>query len=406
MVFRELDEYLAHRKSAGKLSIPNDHCVLLLNYEAVTPILKKLRKVKWDRCIYDEAQRLKQRSSRSSRDAALLAGSCTRRLALTGTPMDLDSKDLWAIFRFVKPDLFGTVWKAFEKTFLVKAVLDLKKRGIIARQKEMLRFQIAKRKAPMREDMIPVFAEMCSPHAMRISKEEAGIESAKIHKIKFDLDPEEDKFYRKLEKKMIVKVNGQTIKTPLKIVQIGKLQQITGGHIKDENGEIHRVGATKQRMLRKAIEERVDPGTPFVVFCKYVWEVHMIARMLRRRGYGRIGELWGKVKDGKLDKKRTNLLLDFQRGKYDGMVCQQRTGGVGVDLYRARTFFVYSMGHSFIDWDQMISRGDFLEQNERADFFILMVRNSIDSDIVVCHNKKRSISEQFYGRLKRQNERN
>jgi hypothetical protein len=66
------------------------------------------------------------------------------------------------------------------------------------------------------------------------------------------------------------------------------------------------------------------------------------------------------------------MLLGFQRGDLDWMVCQQKTGGVGVDLYRARwKFFVYSMGHSFIDYDQMMSRFDFLEQNDAADIYIL-----------------------------------
>lgn len=400
-VFRDFNDYVAHRKKVGAQSIPNDPCVLLLNYEAVTPILKKLRKVKWDRVIYDEAQRLKNRSSRSSRDAGLLAKSAKRRLALTGTPMDLDPKDLWAIMRFVEPEAFGDRWKDFEDEFLVKPTIDLKKaRGAVERKKMMLAHQIAKRKAPLREDMIEEFVERIAPHAMRISKEDAGIEPAIVHQVKFDLDPHEDKLYRKLEKTMVVKTGGVTIKAPLKITQIGKLQQITGGFIKDELGELHEVGTTKRRVLKRLILEQID-GEPLVVFCKYVWEVHMIAAMLKRMGMGRGAKLWGKVKDKKLDKRRTRLLLNFQRGKYDWMVCQQKTGGVGVDLYRARKFFVYSMGHSFIDYDQMLSRGDFLEQNEQAEFFLLVVRSSIDTDIIACHKKKRSISEQFYDRLQR-----
>jgi hypothetical protein len=110
-------------------------------------------------------------------------------------------------------------------------------------------------------------------------------------------------------------------------------------------------------------------------------------------------KLWGKVKDVKRDKRRTNMLLAFQQGKLNWMVCQQRTGGVGVDLYRARKAFVYSMGHSFIDYDQMLSRLDFIEQNEPADFFLLMVRKSIDTDIATAVKRKKSITEAFYDRL-------
>lgn len=399
-VFHSLDDYLDHRKKVAPLSIPNDHCALLMNYEAVTPLLKRLRKVRWDRIVYDEAQRLKNRTSRSSKDAGLLAKSAKRRLALTGTPMDLDPKDLWGIMRFVEPDALGTVWKEFEDEFLVKPKIDLKKaKGMLQRQRMMKAFLVAKRKAPMREDMTEEFACRIGPYVKRITKEDAGIERARVKVVKFDLDPQEEKAYRKLEKTMVFKQKGLKVKAPLKVTQIVKLQQLTGGHIKDEDGEVHRTGTSKRRLLRRLILKHVH-GEPFVVFCKFVWEVHMIERLIKRLGFARVGKLWGKVKDIKTDKRRTNLLLSFQRGELDALVCQQKTGGVGVDLYRARKFFVYSMGHSFIDYDQMLSRGDFLDAEEQAEFFILAVRWSIDTDIVVCHKKKRSISKQFYGRLK------
>jgi hypothetical protein len=398
-VHRDLESYDAHRKK-----YPNKHRILLLNPEQVTPIRDKLRRRKWDRFVWDEAQRLKNRTSQSSRDAAHIAKSAKRRLALTGTPMDLDPKDLWAIMRFVQVDVLGDRWGDFEDYFLQKPNIDIKKaRGVLQRQRMMLAYQIAKRKAPMREDRIDEFAELVSPHVMRISKEDAGITPANVHIVEFDLDPQEAKRYRKLEKNMVVKAKGKTIKTPLKITQIGKLQQITGGYIKDEEGEVHWIGTTKRRILRKWIRKKIDGAfgvsEPFVVFCKYTHEVHVIARVLERMDLGPGAKLWGKVKDIKRDKRRTNMLLGFQRGDFNWMVCQQRTGGVGVDLYRARKAFVYSMGHSFIDYDQMLSRLDFIEQIEPADFYLLTVRKSIDTDIVVSVKRKKSITEAFYGRL-------
>src|SRR3546814_7122345 len=98
---------------------------------------------------------------------------------------------------------------------------------------------------------------------------------------------------------------------------------------------------SNRRRLRRAIKKHAA-GQPFVVFCKFVWEVHMIARFLERMDLGPGAKLWCKVKDMKRYPKRTNMLLNFQKGKYAWMVCQQRTGCVGVDLYYARKFFVYS----------------------------------------------------------------
>lgn len=402
-VHRDLDSYLKHQKDFEKAWGHRDHCILLVNPEQLTPLVKKIRRIKWDRIIWDEAQRLRNRASRSSRDAALLAGSSRKRLALTGTPMDKNPKEMWALMRFIAVHVFGSVWKDFDNHFIEQPKIDLKKKmRPMQRQRMMLAYRIAKQKAPIRKDRLKEYAKLIGPYVKRISKEDAGIEEAKVKLIKFNLDPQEETQYRKLERNMIVKHKGVTIKTPLKITMIGKLQQLTGGHIKDEEGELHRTGTTKRRQLRRAIQRHVKDGEPFVVFCKFVWEVHMVARVLERMNLGKGAKLWGKVKDLKRDLRRTNMLLDFQRGQYNWMVCQQRTGGVGVDLYRARKFFVYSMGHSFIDYDQMLSRGDFLDQDTRAEFFLLAVQSSIDTDIIASVKDKKSITEQFYGRLKQQ----
>lgn len=401
----KLPWYSVHRSLESYRKSNQPHRILLLNYEAVTPQLKQLRRLRWHRIIYDEAQRVKNRTSRSSRDAGLLASSGDRRLLLTGTPIDGNPRDLWAAMRFIAPQVFGTVWKEFAKNFLEEPTLNLNKKGAIARQKEMLRYQIAKNKAPVREDMMQVYADLISPHTKRISKEDAGIERASVRKVLFDLDDIELQQYRKLEKSMVVRQGGVVIKTPLKITQIGKLQQITGGHIKDEDGIIHRVGTSKRRLLRRLIAKHVPEGEPFVIFCKYVFEVQELARMIERAGYGKGAILWGKVKDKKKEKTRTNMLLAFQRGEYPWIICQQKTGGVGVDLYVARKFFVYSMGHSYIDYDQMLSRGDFLEQNERADYFLLLARLTIDIDIATSVEVKKSITETFYRRLQRKQQR-
>lgn len=402
-VHRSLESYLEQRtydRTRYEVFGVDSHRILLLNYEAVTKILKKLRRLKWDRIVYDEAQRLKNRASRSSRDAGLLAASGHRRLLLTGTPIDGNPRDLWAAMRFIAPDVFGTVWKKFVEEFLEEPNIDLSKPvGMLQRQKMQLAYMIAKQKAPVREDMMQEYADLIAPHVKRITKEEAGIIRARVRKIKFDLDPVELKQYRKLERRMVIRQGGKVIKTPLRITQIGKLQQITGGHIKDEDGDLHRIGTSKRRLLRRLLLKYTDAAVPFVVFCKYIFEVHELARMIERAGYGKGAKLWGKVKDIKTDKRRTNMLLGFQRGEYPWIICQQRTGGVGVDLYRAKKFFVYSMGHSYIDYDQMLSRGDFMEHDVAANYFLLMARSTIDIDIVMGVEAKKSITETFYDRL-------
>ncbi len=66
-----------------------------------------LKKIQWTAVIADEAQALKNPLSQQSRAVRSLHSS--RRLALTGTPVENNLTDLWSIFDFVLPGLLGNL---------------------------------------------------------------------------------------------------------------------------------------------------------------------------------------------------------------------------------------------------------------------------------------------------------
>jgi len=77
--------------------------------------LESLRQITWTAIIVDEAQAIKNPQSKQSK--AVRALHSTRRLALTGTPVENRITDLWSIFDFISPGLLGnlTGFKEFAK---------------------------------------------------------------------------------------------------------------------------------------------------------------------------------------------------------------------------------------------------------------------------------------------------
>lgn len=65
-----------------------------------------LQKMKWQYMILDEAQAIK--SSQSSRWKNLLSFHCRNRLLLTGTPIQNNMQELWALLHFIMPSLFDS----------------------------------------------------------------------------------------------------------------------------------------------------------------------------------------------------------------------------------------------------------------------------------------------------------
>jgi DNA helicase INO80 len=80
--------------------------VLITSYQLVVQDAAYFQKVKWQYMILDEAQAIK--SSQSSRWKSLLGFHCRNRLLLTGTPIQNNMQELWALLHFIMPSLFDS----------------------------------------------------------------------------------------------------------------------------------------------------------------------------------------------------------------------------------------------------------------------------------------------------------
>ncbi|WIA08331.1 hypothetical protein OEZ85_007772 [Tetradesmus obliquus] len=104
---------LADRKTLRRLLAPSrlygraaPFHVALTSYQIAVADEAVLRKVKWQFMILDEAQAIK--SSGSARWRALLTFGCRNRLLLSGTPIQNNLQELWALLHFIMPQLFDS----------------------------------------------------------------------------------------------------------------------------------------------------------------------------------------------------------------------------------------------------------------------------------------------------------
>ncbi|XP_065883636.1 chromatin-remodeling ATPase INO80-like isoform X2 [Dysidea avara] len=80
--------------------------MLITSYQLIVRDIKYFQRTKWQYMILDEAQAIK--SSTSQRWKILLSFNCRNRLLLTGTPIQNNMAELWALLHFVMPTLFDS----------------------------------------------------------------------------------------------------------------------------------------------------------------------------------------------------------------------------------------------------------------------------------------------------------
>jgi SNF2 family DNA or RNA helicase len=360
----------AFKKAKGKKRI------LLAHYELLPSLITKALRIKWGIVILDESQRIKARASRQSRNLRRLR-HVEQRVALSGTPMDDSEIDLWGQMRFIEPAALSDVWDVFDRNFL-------KPSGFMGYGRKF------------REEMRLEFNRRIAPYCLRISRDEAGIPDPELVWQPVPLLGRQASLYADLERDWVVSVEGHSIETTMEITNRVKLQQVCNGFIFNEAGDHFEVGQAKLRRLRFLLKHRVS--SPVIIFCQYLPEVPMIADACRAYS-SRVGVLTGAVKDRKSKPHRSNLIRSFQAGELDYLICQQKTGGVGIDLYRARDAIVYSFNESFIDFDQMKSRMD-VQGNDPPTIFLIYAQGTIDEVKKEAVLSKRSFNEVILNRFK------
>jgi SNF2 family DNA or RNA helicase len=90
--------------------------VVLTTYSIVARDVEQLAPITWGRLVLDEAQQVKNANTAQARAAQRLRA--TRRVALTGTPVENRLSELWSIMHVLNPGLLGSA-RAFRERFAV-----------------------------------------------------------------------------------------------------------------------------------------------------------------------------------------------------------------------------------------------------------------------------------------------
>ncbi|XP_037597799.1 DNA repair and recombination protein RAD54B isoform X5 [Cebus imitator] len=82
-------------------------CVMGMSYEMLLRSLDQIKDIKFDILICDEGHRLKNSAIKTT--TALISLSCDKRIILTGTPIQNDLQEFFALIDFVNPGILGSL---------------------------------------------------------------------------------------------------------------------------------------------------------------------------------------------------------------------------------------------------------------------------------------------------------
>lgn len=334
--------------------------VIVLNYEALVDshMQVALAKARPNWIVADEAHKLKSPSGVVSRAMARLGARAEKRIALSGTPMPHSPLDAYAQYRFLDPTIFGSSVTAFKARYCIMGgfspspgspgvqVIGWRDMDDLNRRF----YSIADR--VIKGDVVDL------PPVMHVARP-------------VTLDEASKKLYRQLKEELIAEIAAGVVTAQNAMVKLLKLQEITSGHLKTDQGESQTVNTIKADAVAEILDD-LDPQEPVAVFCRFRHDITAVDAVAVKAGRPCFRLYGGQ-----------NQLAEWKAAAGQGAVLavQIQAGGLGVDMTLACYCILYSIGFSMGDYLQALARLDRPGQTRPVTYIHLVTQDTVDERI-------------------------
>ncbi|CAL4075902.1 unnamed protein product, partial [Meganyctiphanes norvegica] len=350
-------------KFVQKVLRPGKWDVCITSYEMIVREKAPLKKIKWKYMVIDEAHRIKNEKSLLSR--VIRTFKTTNRLLLTGTPLQNNLHELWALLNFLLPEVFSSA-SDFDAWFDTNQALGDK--SLVERLHAILRpFLLRRLKSEVEKSLLP-----------------------KIEvKLFVTLSEMQKDWYKKILLKDIDIINGAGGKRKMQVQNV--LMQLrkccnhpylfagaepgppytTDFHLVENSG--------KMVLLDKLLSKLNSAGNRVLIFSLMTRTLDILEDycIWRKYTYCRI--------DGSTDHESRHMqIAEYNKPKSKKFIfmLSTRAGGLGINLATADTVILYDS-----DWNpqidlQAMDRAHRIGQKGQVKVFRFIQENTVEEKLV------------------------
>ncbi|MEN8258433.1 MAG: DEAD/DEAH box helicase [Thermodesulfobacteriota bacterium] len=338
--------------------------LIIASYGLLQQEEKLFAQINWQTIILDEAQAIKNMSTKRSK--ATMNLQARFKVITTGTPIENHLGELWNLFNFINPGLLGSL-QNFNQNFAVPIERhnDKDKRRIL--KKILQPFILRRIKSQVLEELPPKTEIVLK---VKMSKEEAI-------------------FYEALRQESLAAITGEDSATnkPMKILAaITRLRQASC-HPRLV-APTSNLSSSKLNLFAKVIEDLLENNHKALVFSQFVSHLTLIRELLDARGISY------QYLDGTTPALQRQKRVDaFQAGEGDLFLISLKAGGVGLNLTAADYVIHMDPWWNPAVEDQASDRAHRIGQVHPVTIYRLVCAHTIEEKILTLHREKKDLAD-------------
>lgn len=359
----------------------------------------------------DESQRIKTPGAKRTKSITNLGRHATMKRILTGTLLTNSPLDSYSQFKYLSPNIIGfNTYSGFKSHFSI--IEKMTAYNKVKQCNQEYDHVVAYRN-------IPEMVKSISPYTYFVRKEDCLDLPDKIYEtIYVDLTTEQKRMYDQLVVDGIAKIREQNpevevpefsspdeelwwfiqqsmgattgiVKSENTLTTLLRLQQIIGGWVNDDLGELHELKSNRLKTLMDTVDG-IEGSV--IIWARFKPEMLAIAKELRKAyGDDSVVEYHGSVDIA----DRADNVKRFQAKSARFFVGNTHSGGIGLTLTAATTMIYYSNDFSYEARAQSEDRAHRIGQKHNVVYIDLIAMGTVDEKIAKALKAKEKMAGDF-----------
>jgi SNF2 family DNA or RNA helicase len=337
--------------------------LILTTYAIMRNEVERLKEEDFHYMILDESQNIKNIKAQTTQAALMIRSD--HRLALSGTPIENNLGELYSLFRFLNPRMFGSTHR-FNEDFLMPIQKDNNKDAMAALRQKIYPYVLRRLKKDVLDDLPDKIEQVLT----------------------VEMNPAQYKLYHQRRAFYEVAIQQQVADKGIESSQffifqaLNELRQIATVPEAVSEG---RVASAKLELLTEQLFDAIANGHKILIFVNFLAAIESISKELIDMNVDFVS-MTGATRD------RQALVNRFQNEpECKVFLMTLKTGGVGLNLTAADTIFIYDPWWNKAAENQAIDRAHRIGQKNKVLAYKLISLGTIEEKILKLQELKNEL---------------
>jgi superfamily II DNA or RNA helicase len=334
--------------------------LIFTTYAMLRTSIEVLKEEKFCYVILDESQNIKNSATQSSKAVMLLQAK--HRLALSGTPVENNLAELYSLFRFLSPAMFGTA-DNFNQQYLIPIQKNNDPAATNDLRRKIFPFLLRRLKKDVLTELPDkieqtLYVEMSEPQAK--------------------LYEQRRRYYKEaIEQQVAMKgIQGSQFFVFQAMNELRQIASIPESH---SDGKIE---SPKLELLIEQLTDAVSNRHKVLVFANYLDAIELISEKLSEQQIEHV-TMTGSTKD------RQKVVDQFQNDpNCKVFLLTLKTGGTGLNLTAADMVFIFDPWWNKAAESQAIDRAHRMGQNKKVFSYKIIAKATIEEKMIQLQEQK------------------